>query len=191
VPDDKVVEIENYRFRTDEREREDVAVGVQELVQREAIASSGKVVTQEEGFTVYAANGGRSLRKTARLLGVPEGTVLSWASRHGWRQRLLDMDLEMAEGALESGAVVLMSQYLVGIQRLITIRDDRRTSPMAAILAQKELNRMQEKVSEMLTTRIVANAIGEDLEDDELEALIQSADGVAKLLEMQRARHER
>lgn len=189
MANDNVIDIEGFKIRASLPKGDEVPQEVADLVPKETLARSGRVVTPEEAFMVYAADGSRSLRRTAKLLDVPEGTVLSWSSRYGWRQKLLDTDLEVAEGVLEAGAVALMSQHLASIQKLVAIRDSPKTSPMAAILATKELNRMQEKLMETMMSRFAVAALGEDLEDDELDRLAaQGPEGVAVLLQRARER---
>jgi cell division protein ZapA (FtsZ GTPase activity inhibitor) len=192
MSDDNVVDIEGYKIRASLPKAEDVPEEVTDLVPRESYTRSGRVVTPDEAFAVYAADGSRSLRRTAKLLDIPEGTVLSWSSRHGWRQRLQDTDIEVAEGVFEAGAVALMSQHLASIKRLIQIRDSPKSSPMAAIMATKELNRMQEKVAESMLSRMAISMLGDELEDEELDKLAaQGEEGVAILLQRARDRSGR
>lgn len=43
-----------------------------------------KGITQEQAYRIYCSTGARSLRKTADILGLPHGTVLSWSRRYHW-----------------------------------------------------------------------------------------------------------
>lgn len=87
------------------------------------------------GFAVYVAGGGRSLLKTAQLLGKPRGTVQSWAHRYRWKELADDDDTDVRRGAVESAAVIAAAQLGDTVRVAMTIRDDPKASGMARMRA--------------------------------------------------------
>lgn len=56
----------------------------------------------EEGFRLYATVAYRSLGQVAAMLGKPEGTVRSWASRYRWADRVQRQDVSERDGRVAS-----------------------------------------------------------------------------------------
>ena len=111
----------------------------------EAIATVAKgfhqdqVVTQEQAYRVYCSTGARSLRKTADILGIPHGTVLSWNRRYHWQKKLRDIDLEVTEGLAQATAVLAVSRGIKALEVLSQIMEDGEVDPRARVSAASEV----------------------------------------------------
>lgn len=148
-------------------------------------------ITPEDGFLVYRSTGSRSLRGTAEILGLSAGTVFGWSRRYGWQQRSNDLDLEATEGVVQAMAVSIVGQQLKNIQTLAQIRDGAEED-RDRINAAKELNRVFERMADRMQLNAVLNPAGEsETEEDDLEEMVQTPEGVARLLELQRERTNR
>ena len=88
----------------------------------------------EAAFTLYRADGERSVRRTADLLNLPHGTVLGWSSRHRWQQRLAASDAEHRSDVLAAAHAAVAGQTLKSLNVMIAIRDDK-TAPHAVRLS--------------------------------------------------------
>ncbi len=51
---------------------------------------------RERAYLAYRDGAKRSLRKTAEVTGIPEGTLMRWSREDGWQQRLRDDDRTIA-----------------------------------------------------------------------------------------------
>jgi hypothetical protein len=150
-----------------------------------------RYVTEEDAFLVYRSTGSRSLRGTAEILGLPLGTVNGWSRRHGWQQRSSDLDLEATEGIVQAMAVAIVGQQLKNVRVLAQIRDGAE-EPRDQINAAKELNRIFERMADRMQLSGVLSVSDNDAtEEEELEALVQTPEGVANVLERLRERTNR
>lgn len=148
---------------------------------------SAPKATEDDAFRIYATTGARSIRRVARLLGLPEGTVLSWSQRHRWRQRIIDEDLEVTEGIADAAAAAVVTQQLKNIVYLSELRDNDMAERKDRTAAAKALMAEFKDISKAVADRQSGEDV-EELEDSELERLAQSDEGVAVLLARSRAR---
>lgn len=142
----------------------------------------GKYVTSDDAYRVYIAMGSRSLRKTAVMMGIPEGTVGSWSRREGWRQRVVDMDTELTEGVIHASAVAVVSQQLRTIEKLAMIRDNEKSQDRDIINAAKLLMEAYERIRLTATVTALLGGNEGDMEADELERLVSTPGGAQVLL---------
>ncbi len=145
-------------------------------------SATGHYVTADDAYRVYIAMGSRSLRKTAAMMGVPEGTVASWSRRGGWRQRVVDMDTELTEGVIHASAVAVVSQQLRTIERLAKIRDNEKALDRDVINASKLLMEAYERIRLTATVSALLGGNEGDMEAEELEQLVQTPGGAQVLL---------
>lgn len=144
--------------------------------------------TREDAFRVYVTTGARSIRKTAHLIGRPEGTVLSWSQRDNWRLRVRDMDLEVTEGIAEAAAAAAVAQQLQNITYLSQVRDDSEQETKDRLKATSLLMDEFRDISAAIADRASKRADLEEMGESELEELAQSPEGVAQLLARHRTR---
>lgn len=148
---------------------------------------SDSEATEEDAFRIYATTGARSIRRVARMLGIPEGTVLSWSHRKRWRQRMIDEDLEVTEGIADAAAAAVVHQQLRNIMYLSELRDNDLAERKDRTAAAKALMAEFKDVSRAVAERDRGIDV-EAMDDTELEELAQSDEGVAVLLARSRAR---
>lgn len=148
----------------------------------------GRYVTADDAFHLYQAQTHRSLRKTAQMLGLPQGTVFAWSSRYGWRQRLLEQDMEVTEGVVQSVAVAVLQSQVSNIQQLVTIRDDEKSSNREKLEAIKQLTAQYERLQDRALVQSLTGGQEDQLEEDKLVELVQTPEGAQVLLQRLRER---
>ncbi len=141
----------------------------------------------EDAYWTYMGTGMRSLRRTADILGIPHGTVLSWSSRHNWAQRARDTDIEMTMGVAEAAAAATVAQQFRNIEYLAKLRDDEEADHKDRIRATNILMGEFKDVSVAVAGKFQKDD-SDMIDEDELEKLAQSPEGVAQLLARSRAR---
>jgi len=159
---------------------------VEVMDQEVFIPSHGNAITPEDAYRAYISTGARSLRRTADLLGIPHGTILSWNKRYQWQARVRAADIESTEGLAQMAAVAAVAQGVKSLEVLARIRDDEDVAPMARVESAKELLRQFNGITALVAGSALTKGVQDDLGDAELEELASNPDGVQKLLEMQR-----
>ena len=140
----------------------------------------------EAAFTLYRADGERSVRRTADLLGLAHGTVLTWSSRHRWQQRLAAIDAEHRGNALAAAQAAVAAQTLESLKVMIAIRDDPTAPHAVRLSAARDIAGMGGLAPVQraaLDVRSEAPASG--YTDQELADLARTPEGIARLLALQ------
>lgn len=146
------------------------------------------------GFELWAGTGGRSLRETARLLGIPAGTVRSWASRYRWRQRVADGDNAELGDILRAAIVAASRQHAANIAAAVTIRDDPDAPATARLRAIEWLSDIGGFAAVRAGAPLVnvtagdTAAAGDAVDQDRLDSLARAGD-TAALLALVRGQH--
>lgn len=148
----------------------------------------GRYVTADDAFRVYQAQQHRSLRKTANMLGLPHGTLLSWSARYGWQQRLRDQDREVTEGVVQSVAIAVLQAQIKNIQTLVEIRDAPDSHPLAKLQAIKLLTGQYNRLEDQALVQALMGTNEIELEEANLVELAQTPDGARQLVAKLRER---
>ncbi len=77
----------------------------------------------------------RSLRKTAELLGIPEGTIFEWNWVERWADRLAEDDRRGTLSVRAHANALLLGQLQHNIEAAIAIRDNAKEPAMARMRA--------------------------------------------------------
>lgn len=136
----------------------------------------------ERGYELWRGPAGRSPAEVARLLGIPRGTVNSWAHRYRWQDRVAVEDAD-ERSSLVAAAYVRMArslpQAVATLETAVAGGDVSRSALTAAfgILDRYGLSPVQRGTLDV-TARAVSSS---PVTDAELDALVRAGD-VASLL---------
>jgi len=147
-----------------------------------------QVVTQEQAYRIYCSTGARSLRKTADILRLPHGTVLSWNRRYHWQKKLRDTDLEVTEGLAQATAVLAVSRGIKALEVLSQIMEDGEVDPRARVSAASEVLKQFNGITALVAGSALTKGVDEDVSEQEMEELARTPEGVQKLIALQRER---
>ena len=140
-------------------------------------------------FELYRLDGQRSITKTADLLGIPRGTVRSWAHRYRWTARVVALDAEDHGGRYGAAVDAVSAQMVKSVEFLVELRDneaaplrERRAAAVALI----------DRGGLMPVQRVQHVAPDADASPDyseaELREMAQTPEGRDRLLAIARAR---
>ena len=90
---------------------------------------------REAAYQTYRASTPRSLRKTAELLGIPEGTLFEWNRVERWADRLAEDDRRGSLSVRAHANALLLGQLQHNIEAAIAIRDNAKEPAMARMRA--------------------------------------------------------
>jgi len=140
----------------------------------------------EAAFTLYRADGERSVRRTADLLNLPHGTVLGWSSRHRWQQRLAAIDAEHRGDVLAVAHAAVAAQTLESLKVMVSIRDDLTAPHAVRLSAARDIAGMGGLAPvKRATLDVHSDATASGYTDQELSDMARTPEGIARLLALQ------
>ena len=79
---------------------------------------------REAAYQTWKIGSGRSLRRTAGLTGISQGTLGSWSREDGWQRRAREEDAEVAATLATTLRNVLGEEVVKSIEAARAVRDD-------------------------------------------------------------------